>query len=85
MHSQQMISTHPDVRGDISSKLVQCIDECFACAQACASCADACLAESSVAQLRQVLSHRQDLTRFGLYSTENTPTTPASISYLHHR
>ncbi len=55
MNSEQMISTHPDVRGNYSAALVRCIDECFACAQACIACADACLAEPMVDQLRQCI------------------------------
>jgi hypothetical protein len=50
-----MISTHPDVKGNVSGALVKCIDECFACAQTCISCADACLAEPMVEQLRQCI------------------------------
>jgi hypothetical protein len=55
MQSQQMISAHPEVRGNISEPLIRSIDECFACAQACISCADACLAEQHVEQLRQCI------------------------------
>ena len=55
MRAQQMISTHPDVRGDLSQPLVRCIEECLACAQTCTSCADACLAEDMVQQLRQCI------------------------------
>ena len=55
MNTQQMISTHPDVKGDFSAPLIRCIDECLACAQSCTSCADACLAESQVTKLRQCI------------------------------
>ena len=55
MNTQQMISTHPDVKGNFSAPLIRCIDECLACAQACASCADACLAEPHVTELRQCI------------------------------
>jgi hypothetical protein len=55
MNSQQMISTHPDVKGNYSQPLVKCIDDCFACAQTCIACADACLAEPMVEQLRQCI------------------------------
>ena len=48
MHARQMISTHPDVQGNMSEPLVRCIEECYACAQACTACADACLAEDMV-------------------------------------
>lgn len=55
MHSQQIISTHPDVQGNYSAALVHCIDECFSCAQVCIACADACVAEPMVEQLRQCI------------------------------
>lgn len=55
MHAQQMISTHPDVRGSVSDALIRCIEECYDCAQACIACADACLAEQSVDKLRQCI------------------------------
>lgn len=55
MQSHQIISTHPDVRGNTNDVLIRCIDECFSCAQTCVSCADACLAESMVQQLRQCI------------------------------
>lgn len=60
MQAQQMISTHPDVRGSVSQPLVRCIEECFACAQTCISCADACLAEEAVQQLRQCIRLNMD-------------------------
>jgi hypothetical protein len=55
MNSQQMIATHPDVKGNFNAALAKCIDECFACAQTCISCADACLAEPMVDELRQCI------------------------------
>ena len=55
MNTQQMISTHPDVKGDFSAPLIRCIDACLGCAQACTSCADACLAEPKVSELRQCI------------------------------
>ena len=55
MKAQQMISTHPDVRGNFSDPLVRCIEECYDCAQVCTTCADACLAEEMVQQLRQCI------------------------------
>jgi hypothetical protein len=55
MNTQQMISTHPDVKGQFSPPLIRCIDECLACAQTCVSCADACLAEAQVGELRQCI------------------------------
>ena len=55
MAARAMISTHPDVRGNVAEALVRCIDECFACAQTCIACADACLAEKSVDSLKQCI------------------------------
>ena len=55
MHAQQMIATHPDVRGNTNDALIRCIEECYSCAQTCTSCADACLAEEMVAELRQCI------------------------------
>lgn len=51
MHVQQMISTHPHVRGNTNDALIRCIEECFDCAQTCTSCADACLGEDMVKEL----------------------------------
>lgn len=55
MQTEQMIATHPDVRGSVNRALLAAIDEAYACAQACTSCADACLAEEMVAELRQCI------------------------------
>lgn len=55
MHVEQIISAHPDVRGQINDALIDCIEECLGCAQTCVSCADACLAENNVAELRQCI------------------------------
>lgn len=55
MRAQEMIATHPDMRGEPASPLVRCIEECYVCAQVCTSCADACLAEPGVEQLRQCI------------------------------
>jgi hypothetical protein len=60
MHAMQMISTHPDARGNADDVLIRCIEECYDCAQACVACADACLAEEMVAQLRQCIRLDQD-------------------------
>jgi hypothetical protein len=53
MHAQQIISTHPLVRGRTNDALIRCIEECYDCAQTCISCADACLGEEVVAQMVQ--------------------------------
>ena len=55
MSLQQMISTHPDVKGSTNDDLIRCLEECYACAAACTSCADACLGEAMVADLRQCI------------------------------
>ncbi|MBE0530564.1 MAG: four-helix bundle copper-binding protein [Rhodospirillales bacterium] len=55
MHTHEMISTHPDVKGSVNDALIRCIEECYACAQTCVSCADACLAEDSVDELKQCI------------------------------
>jgi hypothetical protein len=55
MRAQEMIATHPDMRGNISAPLVRCIEECYDCAQVCIGCADACLAEEMVQELRQCI------------------------------
>jgi hypothetical protein len=55
MHVQQMMSTHPDVRGNTNDARLRCIEECYDCAQTCTSCADACLAEEMVKDMRQCI------------------------------
>jgi len=55
MHVHQMISTHPQARGNATDILIACIEECFDCAQTCTSCADACLAEPAVAELTETI------------------------------
>ncbi len=55
MQAQEMISTHPEVRGQTNDALIRCIEECYSCAQTCTSCADACLAEDMVKSLTQCI------------------------------
>jgi hypothetical protein len=55
MHVQEMIRTHPDVKGNTNDALLRCIEACFDCAQTCIACADACLAEDMVKQLAQCI------------------------------
>jgi hypothetical protein len=55
MQAFQMVSTHPDVMGNVSEPLIRCIEACFDCAQTCITCADACLAEDMVKDLRQCI------------------------------
>jgi hypothetical protein len=55
MHVQQMISTHPHVRGSTNEALIRCVEECYDCAQTCISCADACLGEGDITDLIQCI------------------------------
>ena len=55
MHAQEIIATHPQVKGNTNEPLIHCIEECYDCAQACTACADACLGEKSVATLTQCI------------------------------
>ena len=55
MRTEEMIATHPDVRGNVNSALIEAIDAAYACAETCTSCADACLAENMVAEMRQCI------------------------------
>jgi len=55
MRVQEIIATHPQVKGHTNDALIQCIAECFDCAQSCTSCADACLGEDAVQQLTQCI------------------------------
>jgi hypothetical protein len=55
MHVRQMVSSHPDVRGNVNDMLTTCIEQCYDCAQTCIVCADACLAEEEVSTLRQCI------------------------------
>jgi hypothetical protein len=55
MQTQEMIATHPDVKGNVNQAFITAIDAAYSCAQTCTSCADACLAEDMVAELRQCI------------------------------
>ena len=55
MHVQEIIRTHPHVRGSTNDALIRCIEACYDCAVACTACADACLGEPSVQQLTQCI------------------------------
>lgn len=55
MHAQQIISTHPHVRGNPNEALIRCIEECYDCSQTCTSCADACLGEQMAQQMIQCI------------------------------
>jgi len=53
MRVEEIIASHPDVRGSTAKLLIAAIEEALSCAQTCTSCADACLAEDMVDRLRQ--------------------------------
>ncbi len=55
MQAQQMIGSHPHVKGSTNDALIRCLEECYSCAQTCTSCADACLGEQMVQQLTQCI------------------------------
>lgn len=55
MHVQEMIATHPHLRGSTSDALIRCIEACYDCAQTCTVCADACLGENMVKDLVQCI------------------------------
>lgn len=55
MHVQEMISTHPRVKGNTNDALLDCVEQCYDCSQTCTACADACLGEPSVAELTQCI------------------------------
>ena len=55
MQVQEMLSTHPKMRGQSNDLLIRCIEECYSCAQSCTACADACLAEDMVKSLTQCI------------------------------
>jgi hypothetical protein len=83
MHAEQMISRHPDVRGNINDALIRCIEECYSCAQTCTSCADACLAEKMVNELRQCIRLNLDCADIcnvtGRIATRRTSSDEAMI------
>jgi hypothetical protein len=60
MRAEQIIATHPHVRGNVNTALARCIEACFDCSQVCASCADACLGEEMVAELVQCIRLNMD-------------------------
>lgn len=60
MHAAQVISTHPDVKGNVNEALTRCLEECFNCAQHCTTCADACLGEEMDGPLKQCIRLNMD-------------------------
>ena len=55
MHIEQIIRSHPHVKGNTNDALIRCIQECLECASSCVACADACLGEQAVQQLTQCI------------------------------
>lgn len=55
MQVRDMISTHPQVRGNVDPAMIHVIEAAYGCAQSCTSCADACLGEETVAGLAQCI------------------------------
>jgi len=55
MRAEEIIATHPDVRGNTARNLIAAIAECLSCAQVCTSCADACLAEDHAERMKQCI------------------------------
>jgi hypothetical protein len=86
MHVQQMIATHPQVRGDTNDALVRCVEACFDCAQTCTSCADACLGEQMVAELTQCIRFNLDCADLcaatGQVASRRTGSNPQLIASL---
>jgi hypothetical protein len=60
MQTEEMVATHPDVRGSVNRALIAAIDAAYSCAQTCTSCADACMAERMVTDLRQCIRFNLD-------------------------
>ena len=79
MHVQQMISTHPHVRGNTNDALIRCIEECYDCAQTCTTCADACLGEGMVAELVQCSRLNMDCATIGAVATRRSGSNEAVI------
>lgn len=60
MHAVQVISTHPDVKGNVNESLTRCLEECYNCAQHCTACADACIGEETDGALKQCIRLNMD-------------------------
>ncbi len=60
MHAVQVISTHPDVKGNVNEALTRCLEECYNCAQHCTACADACIGEETDGALKQCIRLTMD-------------------------
>lgn len=77
MHTEQILSTHPQVRGSTNEALIQCIEECFDCAQVCTVCADACLGEKMLDELRQCIRLNLDCADIAQPPVTSHPAAPA--------
>jgi hypothetical protein len=86
MHVQEMISTHPHVRGNTTGALIRCIEACYDCAQACTACADACLGEDIVRDLVQCIRLNLDCagvcSATGQIASRRTGTNEATIKQM---
>lgn len=86
MQAQQMISTHPHVKGNTNDALIRCVEACYGCAQTCTSCADACLGEEMVAQLTQCIRLNLDCADIcastGSVATRRTGSNEAVIRQM---
>lgn len=86
MHVQEMISTHPSVRGNTNDALIRCIEACYDCTQACTVCADACLGEDKVKDLIQCIRLNLDCADVcaaaGQVASRRTGTNEATIKRM---
>jgi hypothetical protein len=86
MHAQEMIATHPQVRGQTNEALIRCIEACYDCAQTCTACADACLGETMVQQMTQCIRTCLDCADVcmatGALATRRTGSNPGLIAQM---
>jgi hypothetical protein len=86
MHVQEMISTHPHVRGSTNDALIRCIEACYDCAQTCTVCADACLGEDMVKDLIQCIRLNLDCADVcaatGQIASRRTGTNELTIKHM---
>lgn len=86
MRAEEIIATHPDVRGSTAKLLIAAIEETLSCAQTCTSCADACLAEDMVERLRQCVRLCLDCADIcattGLLATRRTGSNEQLIAQM---
>ena len=54
-YARDIVSKHPEVKGNINEALVRCSEEVLACAQTCIACGDACLGGQTVKELTQCI------------------------------